>query len=156
MRHELDLDILILHVPYYNKKTTKPLKLFIKILIYPSYQYVRSFWFVFFFLAQLTSLNHTTTWICGTKIQFPSFKLICRWAGLRIRRKSWISFCWSSPNIHGAAVIGLKSSLAVNDRLGACNIRCINPQWLELGKRPIFSDSDQPNLQLTWHSYWLF
>lgn len=153
MRHELGLGILILHVPCYNKKsTTKPFKWFIKILIYPSYQYVHNF----FFLAQLMSLSHSATWTCGTRIQFPSFKLICRWAGLRRTRKSWTAFCWSSPNIHGAAVIGLKSSLALNDKLGAYNIRCINPHWLELGKTSIFSDSDQPDLQLTWHSYWLF
>lgn len=46
MRHELGLGILILHVPCYNKKsTTKPFKWFIKILIYPSYQYVHNFFF---------------------------------------------------------------------------------------------------------------
>lgn len=153
MRHELDLGILILHISCYNKKPLQ--NLWSDSLKYWSIPLISMF-IAFFFLAQLTSLNHTTTWTCGTRIQFPSFKLICSWAGLRTRRRSWSSCCWSSPNIQGAADIGLKSSLAVSDARRACNIRCINPPWLELGKRSIFSESDQPDLQLTWHSYWLF
>lgn len=152
MRHELDLGILILHISCYNEKA--PQNLWSDSLKYWSIPLISMF-IAFFFSAQLTSLHHAATWTFGTRIQFPSFKLISRWAGLRTRRKSW-TCCWSPPNIHGAAVIGLKSSLAVNDRLRAYNIRCINPHWLELGKRSVFSDSDQPDLQLTWNSYWLF